>query len=97
MQFQADIINVPVVKPVINETTALGAAFAAGLAVNVWTSLDELRGLWREDSQFMPKMNNVKQAANWSGWKRAISKSLGWVVDKEGEEEELVYGNVVMF
>ena len=45
----------------------------------------------------MPKMNNVKQATNWSGWKRAISKSLGWVVDKEGEEEELVYGNVVMF
>lgn len=79
MQFQADIINVPVVKPVVKETTSLGAAFAAGLAVGVWTDLKELRALWKEEARFQPLMEEDERKKNWSGWKRAITKSMGWV------------------
>jgi glycerol kinase len=79
MQFQADIINVPVVKPVVKETTALGAAFAAGLAVGVWSGLDELKALWKEEGRFQPLMNQSDREKNWNGWKKAITKSMGWV------------------
>ena len=84
MQFQSDIINVPVVKPVVKETTSLGAAFAAGLAVGVWKDLDELRALWKEEGRFEPSMDESERSKNWTGWKRAISKSMGWV-PSEGE------------
>jgi len=79
MQFQSDIINVPVVTPVIKETTALGAAFAAGLATGVWSSQEELRKLWKEESRFQPSMSDDVRKKNWDGWKRAITKSMGWV------------------
>lgn len=84
MQFQSDIINVPVVKPVVKETTSLGAAFAAGLAVGVWKDLDELRVLWKEECRFKPAMDESERSKNWTGWKRAISKSMDWV-PSEGE------------
>lgn len=79
MQFQSDIINVPVVKPVVKETTSLGAAFAAGLAVGVWNDLDELKALWNEEGRFEPAMDEHEREKNWSGWKRAVTKSMGWV------------------
>ena len=90
MQFQANMINVPVVKPTIQETTALGAAFAAGLAdgVNVWTDLEELSALWKEEGRFLPTMGEDEREELWKGWKKAIGKSMDWVVDPKTVEEE---------
>lgn len=79
MQFQADMLGVPVVKPVVKETTALGAAFAAGLAVGVWKDLKEIKALWQEEERFLPAMSEADQKKNLSGWKRAVGKSMGWV------------------
>lgn len=83
LQFQADMINVPVVKPKIMETTSLGAAFGAGLAVGVWKDIEEIRSLWSEEERFVPKMHEAERAKNWAGWKKAIGKSLGWIDDEE--------------
>jgi len=79
MQFQSDMLQVPVVKPEVMETTSMGAAFAAGLAVGVWKSVDELRGLWRAGASFEPKMELGKQRKLFAGWEKAVSKSLNWV------------------
>jgi len=79
MQFQADMIGVPVIKPVIRETTSLGAAFAAGLAVGIWKNLDELKLLWKEEGKFIPKMEESERKKNLKGWEKAVSKSLDWV------------------
>jgi glycerol kinase len=79
MQFQADILGVPVVRPKITETTALGAAYAAGLAVGFWRSLDELRKAWREDKSWQPKMGDDERAHLCQLWARAVERSLGWV------------------
>eukprot|EP00980_Cylindrotheca_fusiformis_P017494 scaffold5490_cov125-Cylindrotheca_fusiformis.AAC.11 len=87
MQFQADIINVPVVKPKIMETTAMGAAFSAGLAVGVWKDLKEIRELWSVSSTFSPSMTEKEREKNWAGWQKAISKSFGWV--DEGDDGQL--------
>lgn len=78
MQFQADIIHVPVVKPVVKETTALGAAFAAGLAVGIWKNTDEIKKLWAEEERFLPTMDEQTRQRNLNGWKKAIDKSMGW-------------------
>jgi glycerol kinase len=78
MQFQADMIQVPVVKPMVMETTSRGAAFCAGLAVGVWKDLAELKSLWKEKMRFMPEMDHEERTKNWSGWKKAVSKSLDW-------------------
>ena len=83
MQFQADMINVPVVKPVVKETTALGAAFAAGLAVGVWKDLAEIKALWAEEERFLPSMSQEDREKNLAGWKKAITKSMGWAEDGE--------------
>lgn len=83
MQFQTDMLGVPVVKPVVKETTGLGAAFAAGLAVGVWKDLSELKGLWEEEDRFIPKMDEKDRKKNLSGWKKAISKSLNWIEEDE--------------
>lgn len=87
MQFQADMINVPVVKPKIMETTSMGAAFGAGLAVGVWKDLNEIRELWSEAVRFQPKMDPSLRDKNWAGWKKAITRSLGWTVEDDGEEQ----------
>ena len=79
MQFQADLIDVPVVQPQVMETTALGAAFAAGLAVGVWQSLDELQQLWAVARVYQPNMTEAERATRVRGWNKAVSKSLGWV------------------
>jgi glycerol kinase len=79
MQFQADIINVPVECPVVLETTAMGAAFAAGLAVGIWKDLDELKSLWSVAKTFQPNMSEQVRQENLRGWEKAVSKSLGWV------------------
>jgi glycerol kinase len=79
MQFQADVLGVPVVRPKITETTALGAAYAAGLAAGFWGGLDELRGNWREDRTWLPAMDDRARAELHRCWSKAIQRSLGWV------------------
>ena len=79
MQFQADMISADVVRPVVMETTSMGAAFAAGLAVGVWKSTDEIRAMWAEDKRFKPSMDEKQREKYWKGWKKAISKSKGWI------------------
>ncbi|TFD65636.1 glycerol kinase GlpK [Cryobacterium ruanii] len=79
MQFQANIIGVPVVRPVVAETTALGAAYAAGLAVGFWSSLDDLRANWQEDARWEPSMDPEEVARLLRNWKKAVTKTLDWV------------------
>ena len=78
LQFQADILGIPVVRPRVIETTALGAAYAAGLAVGVWRGLDELRANWHEDARFEPRMPREERDRRLERWHRAIEKSLDW-------------------
>ena len=79
MQFQADILGVPVVRPVVAETTALGAAYAAGLAVGLGSGLDELRTNWQEDSRWTPQMDEGERSRQLRNWKKAVTKTFGWV------------------
>ncbi|WP_405216632.1 glycerol kinase GlpK [Agrococcus sp. Ld7] len=79
MQFQADLLRVPVIRPVVAETTALGAAYAAGLAVGFWGSLDELRNNWQEDSRWEPQMEQEARDRTYRNWKKAVQKTLDWV------------------
>ncbi|KAL3927529.1 MAG: hypothetical protein SGBAC_013050, partial [Bacillariaceae sp.] len=87
MQFQADIINVPVVKPRIMETTAMGAAFAAGLAVGFWKDMNEIKDLWSVSATFTPAMTEAERSKNWNGWQKAITKSLDWVEEEDFDED----------
>jgi glycerol kinase len=79
MQFQADLLGVDVIRPVITETTALGAAFAAGLATGVWASTDELKKLWQEDKRWRPNMAATERERLMRQWKKAVSKAMDWV------------------
>jgi glycerol kinase len=81
MQFQADLLDVPVIRPRIAETTALGAAYAAGLAVGFWSSLDELSAKWAEDRRWEPRMPAAERARTYRNWQKAVTKSLDWVDD----------------
>ena len=81
LQFQADILNVPVVRPVVAETTALGAAYAAGLAVGFWSSLDDLSANWQEDKRWEAQMDEAERERLYRNWKKAVSKTLDWVDD----------------
>ncbi|MFW0796054.1 glycerol kinase GlpK [Gordonia sp. CPCC 205515] len=76
MQFQADMLDVPVVRPVVNETTALGAAYAAGLAVGYWESEDEIRDNWAEDTRWTPEMSDDERDRLYREWNRAVEHSL---------------------
>ncbi len=78
MQFQADILAVPVVRPRIAETTALGAAYAAGLAVGVWESLDELREQWEPDHRWEPAMAEERRAHLYAQWNKAVERTFDW-------------------
>jgi len=79
MQFQADILDVPVIRPVVAETTALGAAYAAGLAVGFWNDLDELRSNWKEGERWEPSMAAEERDRLLRNWAKAVSKTLDWV------------------
>jgi glycerol kinase len=78
MQFQADIAGVPVVRPEVTETTALGAAYLAGLAVGVWSGTDELERLWRAERRFEPGMSEDQRAQLMATWRRAVERARGW-------------------
>jgi glycerol kinase len=79
MQFQADVVNVPVIRPTVAETTALGAAYAAGLAVGFWGNFDELRANWGKDKEWQPQMDASKREALYAGWKKAVTRTFDWV------------------
>jgi glycerol kinase len=79
MQFQADILNVPVIRPTVAETTALGAAYAAGLAVGFWKDFDELRSQWGMDREWKPRMAAGERDRLYSGWKKAVTRTFDWV------------------
>ena len=79
MQFQADILNIPVLRPVIKETTALGAAYAAGLAVGYYGGLDDLRQNWAVDATWEPHMDEPVREACYRQWKKAVTRSFDWV------------------
>jgi glycerol kinase len=82
MQFQADILDVPVIRPVVAETTALGAAYAAGLAVGFWSGEEDIRTNWAKDKQWDPDMDPDKREALFKEWKKAVTKTFDWV-DKD--------------
>jgi glycerol kinase len=79
MQFQADILGVPVVRPVVAETTALGAAYAAGLAVGYWRGLDDLRRNWQVDRTWQPAMDEAARKKLYRGWQRAVERAMHWL------------------
>jgi glycerol kinase len=79
MQLQADILGVPVVRPVVAETTALGAAYAAGLAVGFWRDVEELRLNWQADRQWEPRWSAEQREAGYLGWQKAVARSLNWI------------------
>ncbi|MDQ6644863.1 MAG: FGGY-family carbohydrate kinase, partial [Chloroflexota bacterium] len=78
MQFQADILGVPVQRPKVAETTALGAAYLAGLAVGFWSSQAEVAQQWAIDRTFEPKMSKDQRDKLYAGWKRAVERSRNW-------------------
>ncbi|MFY9931179.1 MAG: glycerol kinase GlpK [Streptosporangiaceae bacterium] len=79
MQLQADILGVPVSRPVVAETTALGAAYAAGLAVGFWRDTGELRANWHESRRWLPTWTPERRADGYAGWRKAVERTLGWV------------------
>ncbi len=79
MQFQADLLNVPVIRPQVAETTALGAAYAAGLAVGFWQNQDELRSNWHEARRWLPQMSSAEREKRYKGWKKAVTRSFDWI------------------
>jgi glycerol kinase len=79
MQFQSDILDVPVVRPQMIETTSLGAAYAAGLAVGYWNDLDDLTQNWGVDKTWEPQMKETQRAKLYAEWKKAVERSFGWV------------------
>ena len=83
MQFQSDILDVPVVRPQVAETTALGAAYAAGLAVGYWAGEDDLRANWQEDKRWTPRMEESVRERDYAQWKKAVTRTFDWVADDD--------------
>jgi len=78
MQFQADLLGIPIIKPHVKEITSLGAAYAAGLATGFWESPDELRKNWRAEKTYKPKWNSKERDEHYRNWKKAVEKAMGW-------------------
>lgn len=83
MQFQSDILNTTVIRPSVTETTALGAAYLAGLAVGFWKNLDEARRNWQQDRQFTPEMDEAARRELQKDWKRAVRAAQAWTEDMD--------------
>jgi glycerol kinase len=79
MQFQADVLGVPVIRPTVAETTALGAAYAAGLAVGFWEKVEDLRANWGKDHEWKPQMDAAHREKIYKGWKKAVTRTFDWV------------------
>jgi glycerol kinase len=85
MQFQADVLSTPVVRPVVKETTALGAAYLAGLAVGYWTSREEIARNWAADRRFVPQLDPARREELFAGWRRAVARATGWALPSGGD------------
>jgi glycerol kinase len=85
MQLQADILRTPVVRPTVSETTALGAAYAAGLAVGFWASLDELRQHWQVDRTWEPEWSDKRRERGYHQWKKAVQRTRDWIQLDDGQ------------
>jgi glycerol kinase len=83
MQFQADILDVPVIRPTVAETTSLGAAYAAGLAVGFWGAIEDLRANWGKDHEWTPKMDADRRDREYRMWKKAVTRTFDWVESEE--------------
>ncbi|HQE32861.1 MAG TPA: FGGY-family carbohydrate kinase, partial [Propionibacteriaceae bacterium] len=81
MQFQADVVGVPVVRPVVAETTALGAAYAAGIAVGYWNGEQDVIDNWAEDKRWEPSLDQSEVDRTYRLWKKAVTKTFDWVDD----------------
>jgi glycerol kinase len=79
MQFLADVLDVPVVRPMATETVSLGAAYAAGLAVGYWPDLEGLRRNWHRAAQWLPSMAPERRESEYDNWARAVERTLGWI------------------
>ena len=79
MQLQADVMGIEIIRPKISETTALGAAYAAGLAVGFWSGTDEIKKLWKQSEQWLPRTTTDERELGFAQWKKAIERSLNWV------------------
>ncbi len=79
MQFQADVLDVPVIRPTVAETTSLGAAYAAGLAVGFWSEVEDLRANWGKDKEWQPQMDAEEREKEYHFWKKAVTKTFDWV------------------
>ena len=79
MQFQADVLGVPVIRPAVPETTSLGAAYAAGLATGFWAQVDDLRENWVKDKEWTPQMDADKRESEYANWKKAVTRTFDWV------------------
>jgi glycerol kinase len=79
MQFQADILGVPVIRPTVAETTSLGAAYAAGLAVGFWEKVEDLRANWGKDREWCPEMEEAQRVHLYKDWKKAVTRTFDWV------------------
>ena len=79
MQFQADILGVPVIRPTVTETTSLGAAYAAGLATQFWEKVEDLREYWGIDRQWKPEMGDLERENLYRGWLKAVTRTFDWV------------------
>ena len=79
MQFQSDILNVPVVRPKVSETTALGAAYAAGLAVGFWSGLEALQKNWAHDKTWRPAMDSSLREKYYRQWQKAVNRTFNWM------------------
>lgn len=79
MQFQSDVLGVPVIRPTVAETTSLGAAYAAGLAVGFWAKVDDLRENWQKDKEWTPQMDAAKVDAEYAMWKKAVTRTFDWL------------------
>jgi glycerol kinase len=78
MQFQSDILGTDVLRPVVTETTALGAAYLAGLAVGFWKSKEEIRNRWQVETKFDPAIGEERKEKLYKGWKKAVERSMAW-------------------
>jgi glycerol kinase len=87
MQFQSDVLNVPVIRPKVAETTALGAAYAAGLAVGFWDEVEDLRANWAKDKEWTPSLDDATREREYRFWKKAVTRTFDWV---EAESREPV-------
>jgi len=79
MQFQADVLDVPVIRPTVAETTSLGAAYAAGLAVGFWSEVEDLRANWGKDKEWQPQMDPAERDKEYAFWKKAVTRTFDWL------------------